>query len=369
MPSNEIVLLACGDIGPVHEPVGPLSSLVSPTLANGDIRFAQAERVYSERGALQVTGVERSRLQPHMASVFTDCGFNVVSVAGNHALDWGPDAFVDTINLLKGKGIEVVGGGGNLEEACRPVIFEKNGVRVGILSYCSVLTHGYNATDDRPGVAPLRVHTYYQPMEVYQPGMPPKVVTIPHEEDLAAMLRQIAEVKKTVHVLILSMHWGLHFIPRMIADYQPVVAKAAVAAGADLIIGHHAHVPKAIEVFDGKACFYSLGNFIISTHPRTPEQAADFTRRSHGVELDPDYPMLPFGIDSKRTLIAKAVLTKDGVKRVSFIPAIIDKQLRPEIIRRDDPRFAEMVRFMEWVSEGHDHKFTVDDNEVIVTGA
>jgi poly-gamma-glutamate synthesis protein (capsule biosynthesis protein) len=155
----------------------------------------------------------------------------------------------------------------------------------------------------------------------------------------------------------------------MIADYQPAVAKAAFAAGADLIIGHHAHVPKAIEVFDGKACFYSLGNFILSTHPRTPEQAAEFAHRSHGVELDPDYPMLPFGIDSKRTLITRAVLTKDGVKRVSFIPAIIDKQLRPEIIRHDDPRFADMVRFMEWVSEGREHTFTIDGDEVVVTGA
>src|SRR5262245_34483510 len=114
MAKDEVILLGCGDVGPFHEPVDKYSTLVRSTLATGNIRFAQCERVYSERGSLQVQAgfvyaepdspVEsrgaQFQLKPHMASVFGDCGFNVVSMAGNHAMDWGPDAMLDTIELL-----------------------------------------------------------------------------------------------------------------------------------------------------------------------------------------------------------------------------------------------------------------------------
>jgi poly-gamma-glutamate capsule biosynthesis protein CapA/YwtB (metallophosphatase superfamily) len=96
-----VVLLGCGDVGPIHEPMAQYGELVRDTLAGADIRFAQVERVYSERGELQPHGGAHGRLPPHMASVLTDCGFNVVSVAGNHAMDWGPEPLLDTIDLLR----------------------------------------------------------------------------------------------------------------------------------------------------------------------------------------------------------------------------------------------------------------------------
>jgi poly-gamma-glutamate capsule biosynthesis protein CapA/YwtB (metallophosphatase superfamily) len=302
-----------------------------------------------------------------MISVFSDCGFNVVSMAGNHAMDFGEEALLDTIARLHDLGIKTVGAGSDIDEARKPAIVECKGVRVAILAYCSVVNEGFEARPDRGGIAPLRVYTYYQPME-YQPGMPPKVITLLHEEDLAAMTKDIAEAKKIADVVVLSLHWGIHFIPRMIADYQPVAAKAAFAAGADLILGHHAHVPKAIGVHDGKVCFYSLSNFIISTHERTPAQAAAFARRTHGVELDPDYPRLCFGVDSKRSLIAKAEISRSGVDRVSFLPVLIDKQLRPEVLRHGDSRFDDTMRYMDWASEGFAHQFVVEGDEVVVRG-
>ena len=82
--NDNITILGVGDVGPIHEPVARLSELVRPVLAQGDIRFAQCERVFSTRGALQFAGGgEHTRLGPAMASVFSDCGFNVVSVASN----------------------------------------------------------------------------------------------------------------------------------------------------------------------------------------------------------------------------------------------------------------------------------------------
>jgi len=371
---NSLVLMGVGDVGPIHEPVESFCDLARPILSTADIRFCQCERVYSDRGALQLhSGVHEPPLKAHMANVYKD--FNVVSLAGNHGQDWGPDPLIDTMELLRGMGIKTVGGGRNLKEAREPAIVEKNGVRVAILAYCSILHEGFEAGPNKPGIAPLRAHTYYRPIE-YQAGIPPKVVTVPWEEDLQAMLSDIRAVKADADVVVISLHWGIHFIPKMIADYQPVVASAAFKAGADLILGHHAHCPKAIGVHEGKVCFYSLSNFLMTSNLRqrllakepgkTMIQALAAFSKKYGVAVKEDDP-LPYGTDSARTLIAKAVLSKKGVDRVSFLPTLIDHQQRPEILRNGDPRFDDAVRFMEWVSEDLDHRFTVEGDEVVVT--
>jgi poly-gamma-glutamate synthesis protein (capsule biosynthesis protein) len=363
--THELVLMGCGDVGPIHEPMDAYSVLAQPTLTSADLRFAQVERVYSERGALQVhSGGAHSRCNPALVSVFEDCGFDVVSVASNHAMDWGPNALLDTIELLQRKGVHVVGAGRNLDEARSAAIIERNGVKVAFLAFCSILNEGYAATQTKPGIAPLRAHTYYEPIE-YQAGIPPRVVTVPYEEDLKGMLAAIAQAKRSADVVVLSLHWGIHFIPRMIADYQPIAAQAAFAAGADLILGHHAHVPKAIGVYAGKVCFFSLSNFIMSSSARSKEDAARFERR-YGVTLDPQYPHLPYGADAKRSLIAKAVLSRKGVGRTSFLPVLIDPKLRPEVLRQNDPRFVDALRYMQWASEGFDCSFKVDGDEIVV---
>jgi poly-gamma-glutamate synthesis protein (capsule biosynthesis protein) len=324
------------------------------------------ERVYSDRGAYQVhSGGEHSRVKPHMAAIFDTCGFDVVSVASNHAMDWGPDALLDSIELLRSKGIATVGAGRNLEEARAPAFMERNGVRVAFLAYCSVLREGYAALPSKAGVAPLRAHTYYQAFD-YQAGVPPRTVTVPYEEDLKGMLDDIAAAKKAAHVVVVSLHWGIHFIPRVIADYQTIVAKAAFEAGADLILGHHAHVPKGISVFEGKVCFYSLSNFMMSSSAKSAHSGQVFEKR-YGVKLDPDYPYLPYGEDAKRSLIAKAVFTPRGVQKVSFVPVLIDKKLRPEPLRQGDTRFTEAVNYMEWASESMPHAFKLEENEVVVS--
>src|SRR5437763_2153196 len=361
-----VVLLGCGDVGPIHEPMAQYSELVRDTLAGADIRFAQVERVYSDRGELQPHGGAHGRLPPSMASVITDCGFNVVSVAGNHAMDWGPEPLLDTIELLRAKGVQVIGGGRNLAEARQPAIMECKGQRVAMLAYCSVLHEGAAASADSPGVAPMRASARFEPVD-YQPGVPPRVVTTADEQDLANLIADVRAAKQQAGTVVLSLHWGVHFVPRIIADYQRTVAQAAFDAGADLILGHHAHVPKAIEVYDGKTCFYSLSNFIMSSPAKTPEAAAEFCAH-YGVTLDPDYPHLPYGADAKRSVVAKAVLTKNGPTRTSFLPALIDPRLRPEILGAGDPRFAEMVRYMEWASDGFRHRFTAEGDEVLVTG-
>ena len=74
-------------------------------------------------------------------------------------MDWGPEALLDTIELLRGKGIQTIGAGRNLAEARRAGDSSNaTGLRVALLAYCSVLHEGYAAGPDKPGVAPMRAH-------------------------------------------------------------------------------------------------------------------------------------------------------------------------------------------------------------------
>jgi len=364
--ANTMTLLGVGDIGPIHEPMDAYGVLAKDTLATGDFRIAQCERVYSDRGSLQVhSGGGHSRVKPHLASVFSDNGFDLVSVASNHAMDWGEEGLMDTIASFEERGIQAIGAGRNLAEARKPAIVERNGVRVAVLAYCSVLQAGYAAGPNKAGVAPLRAHTYYQQQE-YQAGTPPKIISIPYEEDVAMMVEDIQAAREKADAVILWVHWGIHFIPKVIATYQPAIMKAAIDAGVDAVFGHHAHVPKAIEVYKGKPCFYSLSNFIMSAPEATPQRQAHFFEQ-YGVELDMEYPRLPYGPGAKRSMIAKAVIGTNGVQQTSFLPTLIDPQLRPEVLHNGDARFDDAVQYMEWASEGFNHKFTVHGDEVVVS--
>jgi hypothetical protein len=361
--------MGVGDVGPIHEPIGTYAELVREAFGHGDIRFAQCERTYSERGTLQVgSNGHNSRQPPNMAQVFEDAGFNVVSVASNHAMDWGADSLVDTVDLFNGMGIQTVGAGRDISHARQPARFDIRGVRVGVLGYGSVLREGYWATEHQAGVAPMRAHTYYEAQE-YQSGTPPRVITVPYAEDVSAMVDDIAALRADVDVVVVSFHWGVHHIPKVLADYQRIVAREVFAAGGDLIVGHHAHVPKAIEVIDGKVCFHSLANFMFTTSEKGKDKPGHrFSSGSkYNIPLDPAYPRLPFGRDGQRSLIAKADLTSAGVRRVSFVPVQIDTQYRPEILRPPDPRFDEAVQYLDDVSSEVEHTFTLDGDEVVVT--
>ena len=113
-----------------------------------DLRFANCERQYSDRGAnarAEGDGQPHGRQPPEMAKIFTDCGFDAVTIANNHMYDFGPEALLDTRKLLLEKGIAVTGAGRDLDEARKPAIVEKNGIKVGFLGYCSVIPEGGEA--------------------------------------------------------------------------------------------------------------------------------------------------------------------------------------------------------------------------------
>ena len=366
-PADRLVVLGVGDIGPYYEPVENYRDVFQATLDTGDVRFAHCEKIFSKRGYLQVHGDGHySRQDPSRARIFKECGFDVVSLAGNKAMDWGAEALLDTIDLFNEMGIQTIGGGRNAEEARRPAIVERHGVRAAFLAYSCVLREGYNATEHNPGTAPLRVHTFYVP-EDWQPGTPPRVVTYPWAEDLAAFKADIERTKPLADAVIVSIHMGIHNIPRVLADYQRTVAREAVASGADLIFGHHPHIPKGIEVIDGKVCFYSLGHFLWSQRELGNHVPGHIGGHRHGVEHDPAYPRLPMGPDAMKSMIGRAEVSRRGIERVGFLPVRIDTDLRPEVLLAGDPRFDAAVEHLEWCSEGLPHQFTVEGDEVVLT--
>ena len=363
--------LGTGDCGPVHGPkdgfpVERYTELVRPTLATVDLRFTNCERQYSSRGKASETS-PHGRQPPEMAKIFTDCGFDAATIANNHMYDFGPDALLDTRALLLEKGIAVTGAGRDLDEARQPAIVERKGIKVGFLGYCSVIPEGGEAAPGKVGIAPLRVVASY---EGRGPHAPARVVTRPHDGDMRNILDDIAALRRQVDIVVVAFHWGVIWVPRVIADYQVTAAHAAIDAGADLILGHHAHVPKAIETYKGKAIFYSLSNFCMTKPFPSPKwEEAPWVHgalRNHA-DQDPDYPLLPYGRDAKRTLLAKAEFAKEGVRSVSFLPMMIDRQYRPEVLKAGDPRFDDMVAYMAWASEGFDHRFTRRGDEIVVT--
>jgi hypothetical protein len=366
MKKGATTLLGVGDVIIDREEPDTIFRHVADVLRSADIAFANCDQVYSDKGYL-IRG-HGTNSDPKNIPALISAGFDVVSLANNHSLDWGAEALLDTMARLKDAGLPYVGTGRNLAEARQPVILERRGTRVGFLAYSSVHPPGYEAQDDRPGLVPIRVWTIYEQVE-YQPGTPPRIVTIPYKEDLAAMVTDIKALKARVDVVVVSFHWGQHMIPRVIPMYCFDVGQAAVDAGADLILGTHTHILKGIEMYQGKAIFFSTHNFAAEigiAQRRSQENAAYLKKlgdRYNAVRSSETYQR-----ESKATLIAKAVIEDGSLKRVSYLPCYINEKSEPEIVTRSDSRGQEVYNYVADISrsEGLPVHFAWDGNEVLI---
>ena len=119
--TSTVTLMAGGDIGPVSGPTEKFAELITPVLRQADLRFGQCERTYSKRGwepqYSYGPGGQLTRLDPSMAEVWKAANMDVISVASNHAMDWGPEAVLDTVEMFRGMGKHVIGAGRNAEVA------------------------------------------------------------------------------------------------------------------------------------------------------------------------------------------------------------------------------------------------------------
>jgi hypothetical protein len=172
------------------------------------------------------------RLMP----VLDQAGLDGVTLGNNHILDAGTTGVGETIRHLDDAGIAYAGAGKDLAAARKPMIFDLGGTKIGVLSYLDVPSYSWAwATEGAPGTAPL--------------------VQEVMEED-------IKRLRPKVDLILVMPHWGKEYIatpePR-----QVKLAHAAMDAGADVLIGGHAHWPKGMEVYKGKPIFYGVGNFLL----------------------------------------------------------------------------------------------------------
>jgi poly-gamma-glutamate synthesis protein (capsule biosynthesis protein) len=215
---------------------------IAETLHSADLRFCNLECPISDQGR-NLHHLYSFRADPRALEGLKAAGFDVVSLANNHAYDWGPAALLDSLERLRAAGIRAVGAGQNILAAHYPVLINVGGLRLAFLGYVEIDPKEATAGVDRPGVAWL---------------------------DPAQVLADIRFARPVADLVIVCPHWGVEYAVKP-AREQVEFAHRMIDAGADLIVGSHPHVVQPLEAYHGRWIAYSLGNFVfdqknVATH-------------------------------------------------------------------------------------------------------
>ena len=202
-------------------------------ISGADIAIANFENPAPDRFTYHTSGVVFSA-DPKLIEGLANVGIDWVSLANNHIRDAGSRGIADTRKNLDRWGIAYGGAGANQREARVPWILDAGGIKVAILGYDTVARY-YAATDERAGSAQLSRNVV--------------------RNDIRAARRAGADL------VIVFPHWGAEYDATPFGG-QRQLARATIDAGADLIIGNHAHWAGAVEVHEGKPIWYALGNFV-----------------------------------------------------------------------------------------------------------
>lgn len=214
--------------------------LSSDVVRSADMAFGNLEGPISNRGKNQGS-MYSFRAAPRVIEGLLSAGFDVLSLANNHIFDWGTDAFIDTLSILKENGIIPIGAGRNIQEANECAFFVAKGTTICFLAFTNLYPLSLSATSNKPGISVFDI------------------------EKITAYIADIKKQKKA-DIVIVSLHWGDEYQNTSNASQQKNAHELAVA-GADIIVGHHPHVPQEVEEFENKnghkgVIAYSLGNFI-----------------------------------------------------------------------------------------------------------
>ena len=269
---------------------------VAPLLAGHDLLIGNLEGTFTERGE-PLDKFYTFRAPPPLAETLRVAGFDAVTLANNHALDFGPEGLLDTLDALYTLGIARFGAGLDRSEAEAPLILQANGAHVALIGV-SAIAGSVFADGDGPGVARAGVDT------------------------LAA---SVAAIAPAVDFVIVVMHFGSEYNPVPTAR-QRELAAAAADAGAALVIGHHAHVLQPWERRGNALILYGLGNFVF--------------------DLDRD-DLATLGEGPFATAVAVVELSNVEPPKLRFRPAYID----PDENRPRPAAGAERARIIEALSE------------------
>ena len=252
-PPRSFTMVAVGDVmldravgrAIKRHGAGSILECVRDQLRAADITFCNLESPLSTRGAHDPHACV-FRADPAAVAVLKDGGFDIVSIANNHTLNSGRRTFIDTMDILDRNGILYCGGRRDKKTSWWPVYLEAGGLKIGFMAYTDLsFVHG---SDNK--VAP----------------------------DMSNLKKQVAIADGKCDILVVSFHWGeeYHRIP---TARQRRVARAAIDAGADLILGHHPHVLEGMTAYAGAPILYSMGNFVFDQRPGERMESAIFELR------------------------------------------------------------------------------------------
>jgi poly-gamma-glutamate synthesis protein (capsule biosynthesis protein) len=271
---------------------------VAPVLTEADLLVANLECVISERGEPQPKAYT-FRAPLAAADALALAGVDVVSFANNHSLDFGFEALSDTRQLLAERGIAGAGAGADEAAARAPVVVERNGLRVAFLAYVEVPVETRSGFDTRTWMAAADA-----------PG-----IAWADPEHITA---DVAAARAQSDVVVVLLHFGLEGRTE-ITRAQRAEARAAIDAGAALVLGSHPHVLQGVERYNGGLIAYSLGNFVFE-----------------GFTLPENY-----------SAIFAATLTRDGVGEYDWIPVVIEEGLPRLATPEEAPHVLALVKPVE----------------------
>ena len=213
------------------DPAWPFRDIAAYTSA-ADIAFVNLEAPFSDRGNPILKGMV-FKAEPETIEGLKLAGIDVVSTANNHARDCGAYGVDFTLGLLEQHGIKAAGTARTIQALREGVVLERNSTRFGFLAYTYDQSNGnHRDADDRIAMI-----------------------------DIARMGEDVANLRVRSDVVIVSMHAGIEY--RVKASPQQVAfARAAIDAGASVVVGHHPHVVQPTERYKDGVIFYSLGNLI-----------------------------------------------------------------------------------------------------------
>ena len=206
---------------------------INKIMQGHDIIFCNLESVFTNEKKGKEGQAHLLKSRPKNIFAIADAGFNVVSIANNHIMDYNETGLQDTISALNACQIAFVGAGSCLEQARKPIIIDKNGISIGILAYA--MNGVQSAGAEKPGAA------------------------IINYEQIAEDITNLKS-KKPDHIIV-SLHAGLEFIDYPHPDHRNLCKKIA-SLGVSLIIGHHPHVIHGVEKIGECLVAHSLGNFV-----------------------------------------------------------------------------------------------------------
>ncbi len=253
--ATEVRLVAVGDImlggsaAPEMEKYGYDYPFVHTRqfLQRADIVFGNLEGPLTDHD-VSVDGKQYVFRSPpdKVALALARAGFNIVSLANNHALDYSVTGLEHTMAALEAAGIRHVGAGRNAREARNPVLLKVGETTVAFLAYSLTFPEAFWATDDQPGTA------------------------FGHERYVRT---DVAAARAQADIVIVSFHWGREAITEL-RDYQTLLGRAAIDAGAGAVLGHHPHVLQGVERYRDGVILYSLGNFVFGSYSMVATRSA-----------------------------------------------------------------------------------------------